>query len=69
MAQASLTINSATSPTSVADVIRAEAQRIIGTARADVCLQPGQTVPPGGLSHASADAVVFLSVSSTWTES
>ena len=31
MAAASLTINSATSPASVADVIRAEAQRIIGT--------------------------------------
>ena len=31
MAAASLTINSATTPTSVVDVIRAEAKRIIGT--------------------------------------
>ena len=36
VAAASLTINSATTPTSVVDVIRAEAKRIIGTTHSEV---------------------------------
>ncbi|MGC8639072.1 MAG: CHASE3 domain-containing protein [Isosphaeraceae bacterium] len=50
IAQASLTINSATSPASVADVLRGEAQRIIGTADAEVCLDAQEAPPVGGLS-------------------
>jgi PAS domain S-box-containing protein len=50
VAQASLTINAATSPLSVADVIRDEARRIIGATQAEVCLEPGQDPPADGLT-------------------
>ena len=49
VATASLTINSATSPASVVDVIRAEAKRIIGTEHSTVSLQDEEEVPDGAL--------------------
>ncbi|HMF36804.1 MAG TPA: CHASE3 domain-containing protein [Isosphaeraceae bacterium] len=52
VAAASLTINSATTPTSVVDVIRAEAKRIIGTTHSDVSLQSEEQVLAGALRAA-----------------
>ncbi len=48
VAAASLTINSATTPTSVVGVVRAEARRIIGANHSDVSLQTGNDPPPNG---------------------
>ena len=48
MAAASLTINSATTPTSVVGVIRAEARRIIGANQSDVSLQGADDPAPAG---------------------
>jgi len=52
VAAASLTINSATTPASVVDVIRAEAKRIIGTRHSEVSLQCEEQVPDGALCAA-----------------
>jgi signal transduction histidine kinase/ActR/RegA family two-component response regulator len=49
VAAASLTINSATTPTSVVELIRAEAKRIIGTTHSEVSLQSEQNVVVGAL--------------------
>jgi signal transduction histidine kinase len=48
VAQASLTLNSAVSPSSVFGVIQIEAQRIIGTNRSDVHITPEAPPPPTG---------------------
>ncbi|MGC1720722.1 MAG: CHASE3 domain-containing protein [Isosphaeraceae bacterium] len=52
VAAASLTINSATTPTSVVDVIRAEAKRIIGTTHSEVSLQSQEELPADALRAA-----------------
>ncbi len=52
VAAASLTINSATTPASVVDVIRAEAKRIIGTTHCDVSLQSDPAELAGALRAA-----------------
>jgi len=52
VAAASLTINSATTPTSVVDVIRAEAKRIIGTKHSEVSLQSEEELPADALRAA-----------------
>ncbi len=52
VAAASLTINSANTPTSVLDVFRAEARRIIGTTQSDLFLQ-AEKPPLDGQLHAA----------------
>ena len=52
VAAASLSINSATTPTSVVDVIRAEAKRIIGATHSEVSLQREQGTLAGTLRAA-----------------